>query len=210
MVLYPFPSPDCSQDLLLKNHMCCIWWEKEISSTKCLLWNYGNWYYSLYHLTSSQLAAKDCRSWSIRSHNLLKVKKNFKKECKVECWFSVQQWSDHAISYSNWRTISLKLVKISWSSYDRKIPLAFCKNSYSKKLQFEMLNFKLIWKQNISTSNQSFVACWNITLHSRNIFPTAPFFKSVQIFKSVCHKFVTLSIGILTNKKIQEGCWKAS
>lgn len=212
MLLYPFSSPGCSQNLLQKNHhMCCIWWEQEISSTKCLLWNDGNWYYSLYHLTSSQLAAKDCRSWSIRSHNLLKVKRNFKKGCKGECWFSLQQWSDHAISYSNWRTFSLKPVKNKLKPFwQEKNPWISAKTSYSKNFHLKCSTFfKLICKQNISTSNKTFVACWNATLHSRSIFPTGPFFKSVKIFKIACHKCITLSIGILT-KEIQEGCWKVS
>lgn len=204
MLLYPFSSPSCSQDLLQKNHMSCIWWEKQISSTKCLLWNDGNRYYSLYHLTSSQLAAKDCKSWSIRSYNLLKFKWNFKKECKGECWFPLQQWSDHAISYRNGGTFSLKLVKNKLKQFWWKKAPSLLQKLVWEKLPLKCLTFfKLIWKQNISKNKRSFVACWNTTLHSRSIFPTAPLFKFVKIFKISCHKFITSSIRILSKKNFK-------
>lgn len=175
MLLYPH----CSQDLLQKNHMCCISWEKEISGTKCLLWNDGNWYYSFYHLTSSQLVAKDFRSWSIRFYNLLEVKRNFKKNAKRSADFLYS--SEHAISYSNWRRFSPKLVKNELRQFwQKKNPLDFCKNSYSKNFYLKCSAFfELVWKQNISRSNKALVASWNTMLHSRSIFPTAHFFLSL-------------------------------
>lgn len=144
--------PHCSQDLLQKNHMCRISWQREIPSTKCLLWNDGNWYYSLYHLTSSQLVAKDCRSWSIRSYNLLEVKRNSKKNAKGSADFLYS--SEHAISYSNWGRFSPELAKNELKQFWQKTPPSrFLQKLTFKKLLFEMLCFKLVWKQNTNV-------CW--------------------------------------------------